>query len=64
VESDHRHVKRRLRAMQGPRTEVTARALIQGIEGVQMIRKRQVLGITRRNLYGQSWIFAVLLGLA
>ena len=30
IESDHRHVKRRLRAMQGPRTTATARAVIQG----------------------------------
>jgi transposase-like protein len=64
VESDHRHVKRRLRAMQGPWTESTAWAVIQGIEAVQMIRKRQVLGITRRNLHGQAWVFALLLGLA
>src|SRR5215472_3493533 len=32
IESDHRHVKRRLRAMQGPRTTATAWAVIQGIE--------------------------------
>src|SRR5215472_11500846 len=32
IESDHRHVKRRLRAMQGPRTSETAWAVIQGIE--------------------------------
>jgi transposase-like protein len=64
VESDLRHVKRRLRAMQGPRTQPTAWAVIQGIEAVQMIRKGQVLGITRQNLHGQAWVFAVLLGLA
>jgi IS6 family transposase len=45
IESDHRHVKRRLRAMQGPRTAATAWAVIQGIEAAQMIRKGQVLGI-------------------
>src|SRR5215472_17292854 len=45
IESDHRHIKWRLRAMQGPRTMVTATALIAGIEAVQMIRKGQVLGI-------------------
>src|SRR5215470_19730868 len=43
IESDHRYVKRRLRAMQGPRTTTTAWAVIQGIEAAQMIRK------------GQSW---------
>jgi len=32
IESDHRAIKRRLRAMQGPRTKVTAWAVIQGIE--------------------------------
>ena len=64
IESDHRHIKRRLRAMQGPRTEATAWAVIQGIEAAQMIRKGQVLGITRRNLPGQAWVFRALLGLA
>jgi transposase, IS6 family len=39
IESDHRHVKRRLRAMQGPRTTTTAWAVIQGIEAAYMIRK-------------------------
>jgi transposase-like protein len=46
IESDHRHIKRRLRAMQGPRTKATAWAVIQGIEAAQMIRKGQILGIT------------------
>jgi transposase, IS6 family len=64
IESDHRHVKRRLRAMQGPRTRDRAWAVIQGIEAVQMIRKGQVLGITRYNLHGQAWVFAALLGVA
>jgi transposase-like protein len=64
IESDHRHIKRRLRAMQGPRTAATAWAVIQGIEAAQMIRKGQVLGITRRNLHGQAWVFRTLLGLA
>ena len=30
IESDHRHIKRRLRALQGPRTATTAWAVIQG----------------------------------
>ena len=64
IESDHRHVKRRLRAMQGPRSATTAWAAIQGIEAAQMIRKGQVLGITRRDLHGQAWVFRALLGLA
>jgi transposase, IS6 family len=59
IESDHRHVKRRLRAMQGPRTILTASALIAGIEAVQIIRKGQVLGITRKNLHGQAWSLAL-----
>ena len=50
-------------AMQGPRTPVTACAVIAGIEAAQMIRKGQVLGITRKNLYGQAWVFGALLGL-
>jgi transposase, IS6 family len=64
IESDHRHVKRRLRAMQGPRTAVSAWAVIQGVEAAQMIRKGQVLGITRQNLHGQAWVFGLLLGLS
>ena len=61
IESDHRAVKRRLRAMQGPRTTATAWAVIQGIEAAQMIRKGQVLGISRQNVYGQAWVFGALL---
>ena len=49
--------------MQGPRTAATAGAVIAGIEAVQMIRKGQVLGITKKNLHGQAWIFGNLLGL-
>ena len=64
IESDPRHIKRRLRAMQGPRTAATAWAVIQGIESAQMIRKGQVLGITRQNLHEQFWVFDALLGLA
>ena len=63
IESDHRSVKRRLRAMQGPRSAATARRSIQGIEAVHMIRKGQVLGITRKNLLGQAWLFGALLGI-
>ncbi len=48
--------------MQGPRTAATAAVVIAGIEAVQMIRKGQVLKITRTNLYGQAWIFGALLG--
>jgi IS6 family transposase len=63
IESDHRHIKRRLRSMHGPRTLTTACAVIAGIEAVQMIRKGQVLGITKKNLHGQAWVFGSLLGL-
>ena len=64
VESDRRHVKRRVRVMQGPRTTATAWAVIQGIEAAQMIRKGQVLRITRQNLHGQAWVFGALLAVA
>ena len=40
VESDHRSIKRRLRAMQGPRTIPTARTLIQALEAAHMNKKR------------------------
>ena len=33
------------------------------IEAAQIIRKGQVLGITRPNLHGQAWVFAALLGI-
>jgi transposase, IS6 family len=64
IESDHRAIKRRLRAMQGPRTKATGWAVIQGIEAAHIIRKGQILGITRQNLYGQAWVFASLLQVA
>src|SRR5437867_4119565 len=64
IESDHRHVKRRLRAMQGPRTMPTAQRVIQGIEAVHMIRKAQLLGSQRRNLATLSIAFAFLLKIA
>jgi transposase-like protein len=60
-EADHRHVKRRLRAMQGPRTVATAWAAIQGVEAAYMIKKGQVLGVTRWNLHAQAWLFGSLL---
>ena len=63
IESDHRSIKRRLRAMQGPRTVPTAWKLIRGIEAAHIIRKGQVLGITRSNLHGQAWLFGALLGI-
>ena len=40
-----------------------ATIVIAGIEAVQMIRKGQVLGITRKNLHGQAWVFGALLGI-
>jgi IS6 family transposase len=61
IEGDHRHVKRRLRSMQGPRTTATAWAAIQGIEAAYMIKKGQVLGVTRWNLHAQAWLFGSLL---
>ena len=48
--------------MQGLRNSATAYVVIAGIEAVQMIRKGQVLGITKTNLYGQAWVFGALLG--
>lgn len=47
--------------MQGPRTPATACAVIAGIEAAQMIRNGQVLGITRKNLHGQAWVFGATL---
>ena len=64
IESDHRAIKRSLRAMQGPRTMATARVVIQGIEAAHIIRKGQVLGITHQNLYGQAWVFSAILQVA
>jgi transposase-like protein len=42
IESDHRSINRRLRALQGPRSAPTARRLLQRIEAVHMIRKSKV----------------------
>jgi transposase, IS6 family len=64
IESDHRQVKRRLRAMPGPRTIPTARRVIQGIEAVHMLRKGQLLGSQRTNLVTISIAFAFLLKMA
>ena len=63
IELDHRSIKRRLRAMQGPRTLRTARRVIQGIEAVHIIRKGQMLGTTRASLATHSLAFALLLGI-
>jgi len=64
IESDHRHIKRKLRAMQGPRSMRTARRAIQGIEAVQMLRKGQLLGSQRSNPATISLAFALLLKIA
>src|SRR5262249_53024692 len=64
IESDHRHVKRRLRAMQGPPTMPTAHRMIQGIEAVHMLRKAQSLGSQRMNLATTSIAFTFLLKIA
>jgi len=37
--------------------------VIAGMAAAQMIRKGQVLGITKENLHGQAWVFGSLLGL-
>jgi hypothetical protein len=49
--------------MQGPRTFPTASAVIAGIDAVQIIRKAQLIGITRSNLLGQARVFGSLPGL-
>ena len=64
IESDHRHIKRRLRAMQGPRTLRTARRVIQGIEAIHMIRKAQLVGSQRKNLATTAIAVAFLLKIA
>jgi transposase-like protein len=64
IESGHRHVKRRLRAIQGPRTMPTAQRVIQGIEAAHMIRKAQLLGSQRTNLATTSIAFSFLLKIA
>jgi transposase-like protein len=63
IESDHRRVKAKAAAMQGPRTIPTASAVIAGIDALQIIRKGQLIGITRSNLLGQARVFGFLLGL-
>jgi len=63
IESD-RQLKRRLRAMQGPRTLRTAQRLIHGIEAVQMLRKGQILGAMRKHFATVSIAFALVFGIA
>ena len=66
IESDHRHFKRRLHAMQGPRTTATAWAVIQGIEAgtddSQEAGPRD--NTSQHNLFGQAWVFGALLKVA
>ena len=50
--------------MQRPRTLLTARRLIQGIEAVHMIRKVQLLGSQRMNPATASIAFSFLLKIA
>ena len=64
IESDHGQVKRRLRAMQGPRTEKTAWAVVQGIEAAQMIRKGKYSGSLATTCMARPWVFFALLDIA
>ena len=41
IEPDHRHVKRRIRAMLGFKSAATAEIILSGIEMIHMMRKRQ-----------------------
>ena len=61
IESDHRHVKQRLRAMQGPRTMRTARRVVEGIEALHMLRKGQLVRSKGINMATISIAFALLL---
>jgi putative transposase len=41
IEQDHRRVKRRVRPMLGFKSSASARAILDGIEMIAMMRKRQ-----------------------
>jgi transposase, IS6 family len=54
IEQDHRFVKKRVRACLGYRSFDTAERTIQGVEGMNMTRKRQLKRISRADIRGQA----------
>lgn len=64
VEQDHRAIKRRIRASQGFRSFHAALRTIEGIETVNMIRKRQVGWLAKHDIFGQAAFIAGLFGVA
>ncbi len=54
IEQDHRNVKRIVKPMRGLQSFNTARRTLQGIEAMNMIRKGQVKGISRRDNVSQA----------
>jgi hypothetical protein len=53
IESDHRSIKRRMRAMQGPRTIATARTVIPGIEAHTSFARAKCWGSPGKTFTGK-----------
>jgi hypothetical protein len=61
IESDHRHIKRRLRAMQGTTVDSYGVAGDSGDRGGTDDSQRPGLGNYPAQLHGQTWVFGTLL---
>jgi transposase, IS6 family len=62
VEQDHRFVKRRVNPGLGFGAFDTAQRTIQGYEGMHMLRKGQIEGLTKRDVLAQNHIINQLFG--
>ena len=63
IEQDHRFMKWQIRPGLGFGSFPTAYKTIQGYEGMNMIRKGQIVGVGKGNIQAQNQFVAVLFGL-
>jgi IS6 family transposase len=64
IEQDHRFIKRKVRASQCFKSFHTAERTLEGIESINMIRKRQVKRLAGSDARGQAKFVASLFGVA
>jgi transposase-like protein len=64
IEQDHRAIKRLSRAGLGFKSFSTARRTIDGYETMNMIRKGQVIGITKGTIKKQEAFIEAMFGIA
>jgi IS6 family transposase len=64
IEQDHRFIKKRVRACLGYRSFDTAERTIQGVEAINMVRKRQVNRLDRNDAIGQAKFVESMFGVA